>query len=295
MKQKRSDVLQALNQERSRLHATKQAAKEFTDQLDSHKNDIKKLCVEQCEAAKARIANNSKLFSEFYTEYYQQLKDLQVGKEKCLKGLAYERNECKKEQVRWEQLEHEIPGAQRLIQIDEKVKQIDEFKVSLEQEDEVIKHKLAELDTAGVDILGNVPGFVHPRTVIGRRLYEHLNEQKAKLESMYNKYRNVPLSEDECSDASIAPSVLAEPGEPFRKLVKRTPQKMKNHLKRLSEEICNNPYGVSIPESNTQDGKQVSDTATPAPTSADYKKAKHVKTSDHGHQKKKKKRDRHAD
>eukprot|EP00993_Chasmostoma_nieuportense_P006478 NODE_710_length_1925_cov_24.441046_g659_i0.p1 GENE.NODE_710_length_1925_cov_24.441046_g659_i0~~NODE_710_length_1925_cov_24.441046_g659_i0.p1 ORF type:complete len:596 (-),score=162.28 NODE_710_length_1925_cov_24.441046_g659_i0:138-1925(-) len=255
-----------LEQEASKLSSMADTIETFKANLDPHVKAIHQLCLPHQGAAMERVTKHAALFASLYSEYYSQLHDLHEGKQKCLKALKSETRRCTKEAERWEALEHEIPGVQHLLQLDEKLTQLKELQAAMGTEAEVLQHKLAEIEGCGAAILSEVPGFVHPKDDLSRRLAATLATKREQLQTIYLKYLSVPVSNSDLSSSSGQDS---EASEAIPKRVIESPYKIRRRLKKLSTQL-GSPDAPKSPQG-------CADTGTPQPTPQQLNRARSLK------------------
>eukprot|EP00669_Euglena_mutabilis_P010052 TRINITY_DN4843_c0_g1_i1.p2 TRINITY_DN4843_c0_g1~~TRINITY_DN4843_c0_g1_i1.p2 ORF type:complete len:514 (+),score=170.69 TRINITY_DN4843_c0_g1_i1:342-1883(+) len=260
----RKDLCGAVDAEAVRLSEIQEAVSTFTGASKSIAEKIRAICYTQQHQAHARVKENAKHFAQLYTEFYSQLQELHAGKLKCTKALQVELNRLKKEQGRWEELEHEVPGAQQLAKLDERLTQIQEFKEQLVNEVDVLSHKIETLNGCGPEILSLVPGYVHPAETFGLARTEQLDSKRQKLESELQRYGPFQIAEEDLCYESSSADTSAEPSRPLERHVVESPFKLRRHLRRVVHEIQTSPFAARFGQAPATDNLPV--VATPQVT-----------------------------
>eukprot|EP00993_Chasmostoma_nieuportense_P000846 NODE_1778_length_1385_cov_22.797297_g659_i1.p1 GENE.NODE_1778_length_1385_cov_22.797297_g659_i1~~NODE_1778_length_1385_cov_22.797297_g659_i1.p1 ORF type:complete len:416 (-),score=109.41 NODE_1778_length_1385_cov_22.797297_g659_i1:138-1385(-) len=151
-------------------------------------------------------------------------------------------------------------------QLDEKLTQLKELQAAMGTEAEVLQHKLAEIEGCGAAILSEVPGFVHPKDDLSRRLAATLATKREQLQTIYLKYLSVPVSNSDLSSSSGQDS---EASEAIPKRVIESPYKIRRRLKKLSTQL-GSPDAPKSPQG-------CADTGTPQPTPQQLNRARSLK------------------
>ena len=298
---KRQEMLQKVAQETQRLQQMQTAVESYQGSLGGFSDRIKSICKDQQEEARTRVQNNSVLFSQIFTEYYAQLYELHSGKVKCTKALQTELKRLLKEQTRWEALEHELPGAQHLVRLDDRLTQIKEFQTQLAQDIESLEVKIKTLEGCGSEILENVKGFVHPKETFALDRAGQLNKKRHRLQGMLSKYGPVQFTEEDLNYESESAEEVVMPEKDISREVQESPYKIKRHLQRITDEISNSPYADKFLGTNLLDelpeqaGSQV-----PEPTQVELETARRLKRAPgtrgsafNGSEKKKRRHNKH--
>eukprot|EP00668_Euglena_longa_P002670 GGOE01003120.1.p1 GENE.GGOE01003120.1~~GGOE01003120.1.p1 ORF type:complete len:638 (-),score=199.24 GGOE01003120.1:403-2172(-) len=263
---RRTELVAAIDEETKRLAASQDSVKLFLGISQGFADKIRGICQVQQHESQARLLSNAHLFADIYQEFYKQLQELHTGKVKCMKALQVEFKRLLKEQSRWEELEHELPGAQQLIKLDDRLEQIKEFQAQLSLDVDVLAGKVEALKDCGPDILSQVPGFLHPSEEFALDRTERLDKKRQQLTAMLHKYGPMQFTEEDLNYESSSADTCAEPSRPIERHVAESPYKIQRHLQRITQEIVSSPFASRFLKSSAKELPEEVGPQVPVPT-----------------------------
>eukprot|EP00667_Euglena_gracilis_P004738 EG_transcript_4768 len=265
---RRGELVAAIAEETKRLSASQDAVKQYLGLSNTFAERVRGICQQQQQESQARMGQNARLFADIYTEFYEQLQELHAGKVKCTKALQVELKRLLKEQSRWEELEHELPGAQQLIKLDDRLEQIKEFQAQLTKDIQALEVKIETLKDCGADILSQVPGFVHPSEAFTLDRTGRLDKKRQQLTAMLHKYGPLQFTEEDLNYESSSADTCAEPSRPIERHVVESPYKIRRHLQRITQEIASSPFASRFLQNGAPELPEETRVQVPVPTAA---------------------------